>query len=47
MFGEHIDNGGDLAEVYYVDQSAYADLDTIEQLATRNAKQEYEELERQ
>jgi len=27
--GEHIDNGGDLAEVYHADQMAYGDLDSI------------------
>ena len=42
---EHIDNGGDLAGAYYVDQSKWAHLDTFEQLATRNAGRVYEEME--
>ena len=43
--GVLIDNGGDLAEAYYVDQSKYAHLDTFEQLATRNAGRVFEEME--
>ncbi|UXX84247.1 MBL fold metallo-hydrolase [Roseovarius pelagicus] len=43
--GEHIDNGGDLAEAYYVDQSPYAHLDTFEELATKNAGRVYEQME--
>ena len=43
--GEHLDNGGDLAEAYYVDQSPYAHLDTFEELATRNAGRVYEQME--
>ncbi len=42
---EHIDAGGDLAGAYYVDQSAYAHLDTFEELATRNAGRVYEQME--
>ena len=42
---EHIDNGGDLTDAYYVDQSAWANLDTFEELATRNAGRVYEEME--
>lgn len=42
---EHIDNGGDLAGAYYVDQSPYAHLDTFEQLATRNAGRVFEQME--
>lgn len=42
---EHLDNGGDLADAYYVDQSAWARLDTYEELATRNAGRVYEEME--
>ena len=42
---EHIDNGGDLAGAYYVDQSAYAHLDTFEQLATRNAGRVFQQME--
>ncbi|MEP5154807.1 MBL fold metallo-hydrolase [Planktotalea sp.] len=43
--GEHLDNGGGLAEAYYVDQSPYAHLDTFEELATRNAGRVYEQME--
>jgi len=42
---EHIDGGGDLAGAYYVDQSAWAHLDTFDELATRNAGRVYEEME--
>lgn len=41
----HIDEGGDLADAYYVDQSAYAHLHTFDELATRNAGRVYEEME--
>ncbi|MBD3666166.1 MBL fold metallo-hydrolase [Sulfitobacter aestuariivivens] len=43
--GEHLDNDGDLADAYYVDQSPYAHLDTFEELATRNAGRVYEQME--
>ena len=43
--GEHLDNGGDLAAAYYVDQSPYAHLDTFEELATKNAGRVYEQME--
>ncbi|MEW9918980.1 MBL fold metallo-hydrolase [Marimonas sp. MJW-29] len=43
--GEHIDNGGDLSEAYYVDQSPYRNLDTFEELATKNAGRVYEQME--
>lgn len=43
--GEHLDNGGDLAEAYYIDQTPYAHLDTFEELATRNAGRVYEQME--
>lgn len=43
--GEHLDNGGDLADAYYVDQSPFAHLDTFEELATRNAGRVYEQME--
>ena len=43
--GSHIEDGGDLAEAYYVDQSPYAHLDTFEELATRNAGRVYEQME--
>lgn len=42
---EHIDNGGDLADAYYVDQSPYESLDTFEELATKNAGRVYEQME--
>ncbi len=42
---EHMDAGGDLAEAYYVDQSAYAHLDTFEELATKNAGRVFEQME--
>lgn len=43
--GEHLDEGGDLAEAYYVDQSPYRNLDTFEELATKNAGRVYEQME--
>ena len=43
--GEHIENGGDLADAYYVDQSPFAHLDTFEELATRNAGRVFEQME--
>ena len=43
--GAHLDNGGDLAEAYYVDQSPYAHLDTFDELATKNAGRVYEQME--
>lgn len=45
VVGAHLDNGGDLADAYYVDQSAYEHLDTFEELATRNAGRVYEQME--
>lgn len=45
VVGAHLEAGGDLAEAYYVDQSAYAHLDTFEELATRNAGRVYEQME--
>ncbi|SDK74603.1 MBL fold metallo-hydrolase [Aliiruegeria lutimaris] len=42
---EHLENGGDLADAYYVDQEAYRNLDTFEELATKNAGRVYEEME--
>jgi len=41
----HIEDGGDLAGAYYVDQSKWSHLDTFEQLATRNAGHVFEEME--
>lgn len=43
--GSHIEEGGDLADAYYVDQSPYAHLDTFEELATKNAGRVYEQME--
>ncbi|WP_317057913.1 MBL fold metallo-hydrolase [Roseovarius rhodophyticola] len=43
--GEHLDNGGDLADAYYVDQSPYAHLHTFDELATINAGRVYEQME--
>jgi glyoxylase-like metal-dependent hydrolase (beta-lactamase superfamily II) len=43
--GEHLENGGDLAEAYYVDQTPYKNLDTFDELATRNAGRVYEQME--
>ncbi len=40
-----IENGEGLAQAYYVDQSAYAHLDTFEELATRNAGRVFEAME--
>ena len=45
VVGEHLEAGGDLAEAYYVDQSAYEHLDTFEELATRNAGRVFEQME--
>ena len=41
----HLENDGDLADAYYVDQSPYANLDTFEELATKNAGRVYEQME--
>ncbi|MGB0504970.1 MAG: MBL fold metallo-hydrolase [Pikeienuella sp.] len=45
LIGEHIENDGDLAEAYYIDQSAYARLHTFKELATRNAGRVFEQME--
>lgn len=45
QIGDHLENGGDLSEAYYVDQSPYANLDTYDELATRNAGRVYEQME--
>ncbi len=42
---EHIDNGGELTDAYYVDQSPYSHLHTFEELATRNAGRVFEQME--
>ncbi len=43
--GAHLENGGGLAEAYYVDQSPYRNLDTFEELATKNAGRVFEQME--
>ena len=43
--GAHLDQGGDLAGAYYVDQSRWSHLDTFEELATRNAGVVFAEME--
>ncbi|NBD30038.1 MAG: MBL fold metallo-hydrolase [Alphaproteobacteria bacterium] len=43
--GAHIDAGGDLTDAYYVDQERWKNLDTFEELATKNAGRVYEEME--
>lgn len=43
--GAHIDEGGDLAGAYYVDQERWRNLDTFKELATKNAGRVFEEME--
>jgi glyoxylase-like metal-dependent hydrolase (beta-lactamase superfamily II) len=43
--GTHLEEDGDLAEAYYVDQTPYAHLDTFDELATKNAGRVYEQME--
>lgn len=43
--GALLEQGGTLDEAYYVDQSPYANLDTFEELATKNAGVVYTEME--
>jgi len=43
--GAHLEDGGSLADAYYVDQTPYAGLDTFEELATKNAGRVYEQME--
>lgn len=43
--GAHLEEDGDLAGAYYVDQSAWAHLDTFEELATKNAGVVFAEME--
>ena len=42
---KHIEDGGELDDAYYVDQSAYKHLHTFNELATRNAGRVYEQME--
>ncbi|WP_297338741.1 MBL fold metallo-hydrolase [Pseudophaeobacter sp.] len=43
--GAHIEDGGDLASAYYVDQQQWRGLDTFDELATKNAGRVFEEME--
>ena len=43
--GELIENGGSLQDVYQIDQSAYAHLDTYDELATLNASTIFRAME--
>ena len=43
--GAHIDEGGDLASAYYVDQERWRMLDTFDELATKNAGRVFAEME--
>ena len=43
--GAHLDDGGDLAGAYYVDQERWKNLDTFEELATKNAGRVFAEME--
>ncbi|MGB1034522.1 MAG: MBL fold metallo-hydrolase [Primorskyibacter sp.] len=43
--GAYLDEGGDLAGAYYVDQSRWQGLDTFEELATKNAGRVFAEME--
>ena len=43
--GTFIENGGELKDAYYVDQTPFAHLQTFNELATRNAGRVYEEME--
>jgi glyoxylase-like metal-dependent hydrolase (beta-lactamase superfamily II) len=40
-----LDEGGTLADAYEIDQSAYSDLDTYDELAARNAGMVFEAME--
>ncbi|WP_458792884.1 MBL fold metallo-hydrolase [Yoonia sp. MH D7] len=45
QIGTLLDDGGSLAEAYYVDQTPYTHLDTFEELATKNAGRVFEAME--
>jgi len=45
QIGAHLDAGGSLTDAYYVDQSPYTNLDTFEELATKNAGRVFEQME--
>ena len=40
-----LDDDGDLADAYNIDQSAYSHLDTFEELAGKNAGRLYQTME--
>ena len=42
--GSFLENGGELKDAYYVDQT-FSHLHTFDELATRNAGRVYEEME--
>ena len=42
---DFLDEGGELQDAYYVDQSPFSHLNTFDELATRNAGRVYEEME--
>jgi glyoxylase-like metal-dependent hydrolase (beta-lactamase superfamily II) len=41
----HLENGGELKEAYYIDQTPYNKLDTFDELATKNAGRVFQEME--
>ncbi len=43
--GAHLEEGGGLADAYYVDQTPYKHLHTFEELATKNAGRVFEQME--
>ncbi len=43
--GAHLEEGGSLANAYYVDQTPYKHLHTFEELATKNAGRVFEQME--
>ena len=43
--GSFLENGGELKDSYYVDQTPFSHLHTFDELATRNAGRVYEEME--
>ena len=43
--GSFLENGGELKDAYYVDQTPFSHLQTFNELATRNAGRVYEEME--
>ena len=45
VVGDLLKSGGDLQDSYYVDQSAFKNLDTFEELAKRNAGMVFEQME--